>query len=490
MRTTTPKVFISYSWAQNRDRVLDLADRLRGDGVDAVIDEYDFKEGTDKYVFMEQCVTDPSIEKVLVICDKSYKIKADERAGGVGDEITVMSPKIYEKAKQEKYIPVVFERDENGDPYLPALLASRKYIDMSGDAVFEDGYSRLLHNLWEEPERKKPPLGHRPEWVSNSLGVNTAKIEQKINRLLNNPLTAVQGEMQFRRIMPDFLEVLQSIASEEIHDMDIVRLIELTLPIRDAILRTVESYLLVLDSDGEVIAAEFEKLYNAIPRANKFNDERDLDLFECYQFFFWELFIAITALLLHYERYSAIHEFLTHRYFAQKMSYYERDFKERDFTWFREHLERLEGKEIREKYKYEQKITVTGELLHSRGTSGIITGDALVRADLFLSQMAMALTTKQELEGKNYLMPRWFPTSYVYESHAPQPIWGQLVSKRHCQRLLPLFGVKTVAEMIAMLKQADEIVAGMHGSWRHHNAFECPLPVKYSIKWEEVGSRP
>ena len=48
MRTTVPKVFISYSWAQNKERVLDPADRLLSDGVEVIIDEYDFKEGNDK----------------------------------------------------------------------------------------------------------------------------------------------------------------------------------------------------------------------------------------------------------------------------------------------------------------------------------------------------------------------------------------------------------------------------------------------------------
>ena len=56
MGTTVPKVFISYSWAQNKERVLNLADRLLSDGVEVVIDECDFKEGNDKFAFMERCV--------------------------------------------------------------------------------------------------------------------------------------------------------------------------------------------------------------------------------------------------------------------------------------------------------------------------------------------------------------------------------------------------------------------------------------------------
>lgn len=56
MGTTMPKVFISFSWAQNKERVLNLADRLLSDGVEVVIDECNFKEGNDKFAFMERSV--------------------------------------------------------------------------------------------------------------------------------------------------------------------------------------------------------------------------------------------------------------------------------------------------------------------------------------------------------------------------------------------------------------------------------------------------
>src|SRR6516162_11655726 len=42
MTEAPPRVFISYSHdsADHQDRVLELADRLRGDGIDAIIDQY------------------------------------------------------------------------------------------------------------------------------------------------------------------------------------------------------------------------------------------------------------------------------------------------------------------------------------------------------------------------------------------------------------------------------------------------------------------
>lgn len=82
----TPKVFISYSWSSD-ELVLDLAKRLVAHGVDVVLDKWDLKEGNDKYEFMERCVNDSEITKVLIICDKIYAQKANDRTGGVGDRL-------------------------------------------------------------------------------------------------------------------------------------------------------------------------------------------------------------------------------------------------------------------------------------------------------------------------------------------------------------------------------------------------------------------
>ena len=92
-----PKVFISYSWSSEA-QVLSLAQRLVAHGVDVVLDKWDLKEGQDKYVFMEQCVNNSDITKVLIFCDKTYTEKANNRTGGVGDETVIISSEVYGKA--------------------------------------------------------------------------------------------------------------------------------------------------------------------------------------------------------------------------------------------------------------------------------------------------------------------------------------------------------------------------------------------------------
>ena len=51
--------------------------------------------------------------------------KAACRKGGVGTESTIMSDEIYSKADQTKFLPVVFEKDNDGMIYKPHFLKSR-----------------------------------------------------------------------------------------------------------------------------------------------------------------------------------------------------------------------------------------------------------------------------------------------------------------------------------------------------------------------------
>jgi SEFIR domain-containing protein len=114
-----PRVFISYSWTspEHQEWIRALVDRLRGDGIDALLDIYELKEGHDKYAYMERMVTDPGVKKVLVIADRKYSDKADAREGGVGTESMIISQEVYDSVSQEKFIPVVTEFDESGKPY-------------------------------------------------------------------------------------------------------------------------------------------------------------------------------------------------------------------------------------------------------------------------------------------------------------------------------------------------------------------------------------
>lgn len=170
MLDRTPRVFISYAWTSDeyQAKIVAIAERLRGtDEVDVKLDVWDLHDGQDKYKFMEQCVSDPTIDHVLIFSDKNYMEKANDRSGGVGTETTVISAEVYGNAEQEKFIPIVMERDESGKEYLPAYLKGRMYKDPTGDH-FEKGYESLLRTLYKAPAFRKPEIGSRPAWLEDT----------------------------------------------------------------------------------------------------------------------------------------------------------------------------------------------------------------------------------------------------------------------------------------------------------------------------------
>jgi hypothetical protein len=126
----SPKVFISYAWSEERkEMVLLYGERLRQDGIDVVLDQWDFSGGDDRFHFMEQSVKDPSVTKILIFSDRLYAGKADGRLGGVGAETQIFTPELYGEVKDSKCIPIACESDDDGEAYMPIYLKSRIFID-------------------------------------------------------------------------------------------------------------------------------------------------------------------------------------------------------------------------------------------------------------------------------------------------------------------------------------------------------------------------
>lgn len=108
-----PKIFISYCWSDDDYivKVVDFAKRLRSDGINVVLDQFQMKLGNDMNNFMEKCVTDSTITNVLILLSPDYKIKADARTGGAGIETQIISGEVYSNVENTKFIPIVFEKE-------------------------------------------------------------------------------------------------------------------------------------------------------------------------------------------------------------------------------------------------------------------------------------------------------------------------------------------------------------------------------------------
>ena len=155
-----PIAFISYSHdsQEHLDWVLQLATRLRANGVDAILDRWNLRLGQDLAAFMEEGLSNS--HRVLCICSRAYVDKADEGKGGVGYEKQIITAELLADLNQDWVIPVI--RNNLQTRKLPRFLGSRVYIDFEEDRLYENKYEELLRELLDEPVLPVPVLGKNP----------------------------------------------------------------------------------------------------------------------------------------------------------------------------------------------------------------------------------------------------------------------------------------------------------------------------------------
>lgn len=141
----TPKVLLSYSWDDDAHKqwVEALATRLRGDGVETILDQWHLVPGTPLAQFMESAVRDNDF--VIIICTSEYKGKADARLGGVGYESDLMTAERLVHQKREKFIPIL-RKGSWGDA-VPTWLNGIAGFDLGGDPYSETTYNQMVAHL-------------------------------------------------------------------------------------------------------------------------------------------------------------------------------------------------------------------------------------------------------------------------------------------------------------------------------------------------------
>jgi hypothetical protein len=207
------KVFFSYAQTsqQHKNRVRLLADRLiRESGIDVLLDQYDLLLGDDVFAYMERCVSDPTVTKVVAICDENYMNKADGRSGGVGTETTIMSPNVYKQISgvQNKFVALLFERLEDGSEPLPTMFQGKRYIDMSSEILELDNFEALERFLADKPELKKPPLGKTPDHLIEEPRVQLSTSAKA--RAIKSALDTGKTSLVYRRWL-DYLEGIKAV---------------------------------------------------------------------------------------------------------------------------------------------------------------------------------------------------------------------------------------------------------------------------------------
>jgi hypothetical protein len=477
--SSTKKVFISYCWSskEHEDWVHSLAERLVSNGVDVKYDKWDLKEGQDKFAFMESMIQDGSIEKVLIICDKKYKEKADKRQGGVGTETQIITPELYGKAEQTKFIPIIAEQGESFDSYMPTFLKARIGVDLSTQTIFEEGYEQLLRLIYEKPKYSKPRLGTMPSFLEQG-GAPTYKTKN-INLSLQNCIFKNPSQCEF--YIKDFIDEFKNTLSEfkleysdltEPQDEVVYNKIHEMLPIRNDYISFLDMICKSKQLNIDLIIKLFEELYPFTePQGNGSFSELQ---FDHYRFFIMELFLYTCLILIKNEDYSNFKVFINSPYFINHK--FGNNENPSNYTSFRFNVDTLESRARRLRLNT---VSFTAGLLEERSTlGGVNHKNDLADVDLFLYYLS-------HLKA-NDIYSIWFPTTYLNKDRNKKvDILKRLVSKRHFDKVKGLFDVNTQDGLKNLMSNFDE---ELNKQFRYSNAWYGVPNLKWQIQPDDICS--
>lgn len=475
----TKTVFISYSWTNDKhiDWVVQLANRLMGDGVEVRLDKWDLKEGHDKFAFMESMVTSADIDKVLIILDKKYAEKADGRAGGVGTETMIITPKVYGDVNQEKFIPIVAEVDERGNAYLPSYLGARVYIDLSTSENLEKNYEQLLRNIYNRPSLTKPKLGKAPKYLTDDTPMHfkTTTIVRGFDAQID------KNPNRINSILKDFTEEYFTNLSEFVLGDEVPRVME---NVGQALLSVLHQYQPLRNDYAEILnkalksgipfdAEIFFNLLEKIPILLHPLDSTkgSWEPFRYNHFYLisHELFLYTVAVGLKNNNYTFLEELFYQRYIVREGR--NRSDDPQSFCVFRYHYDVID--DYYKKLKDKNYFSVQAEIIVSQ-TSGLVSKELLVKSDMLCHYIA-------ELNGHT-----WFPITYVYgDSYRFDfEFFSRLVSKKHFEKIKNVLGVDSVEEFKLKIKAINE-----EGVDRGYGRGSNPIPsLNQLIKVDMIGT--
>jgi hypothetical protein len=475
----TPKVFTSYSRTSSEhiEWVRVLVNRLRDDGADMILDVYRLKEGHDKYAFMEQMVTDPTVSKVIVICDKRYAEKADAREGGVGTESIIISQEVYEKVDQEKFIPVVTELDEEGKPYLPIFMKGRMYIDLSSEEKLAENYETLLRAIFDKPMYQEPAVGKPPSFLveeghpSTGTGFKLQMIKEAVLKgrptakglIVDYLRSFAAGFEDFRFKTADYSNVDEEKVRASIHRF---------LPYRDEFIDFISFISLYVD-DPEVYRSVFRFFENLLTYRNPPAGTSGFDqIADNFRFIQRELFLYLMAALIKNEKFEIADMFLGQEYYDARGKRAEHGESHVNFTAFSLDSEFIETD------RYRRSMGGTAKLLRERASHEELSYERLMEAEFVLFLRSLLHRRSDFFEWF------WIPRTIIgARYHSRFVLFERAESQRYFEHLKVLLKVDSKQDLV------DKLTVAMQS--RDFSAVGySPETVKRLMNLDNLNQRP
>jgi len=460
MNNIHPKVFVSYSWStpEHESFVIGLAEDLVESGVDVIIDKWSLQTGQDSLSFMESMISDESIQKVLIISDRVYADKANNRAGGVGTETQIISPEIYASATQTKFVMVTTEKDDEGKNFVPTFYKGRIFIDMSDANLYTESFERILRWIYDKPVHKKPVLGKRPSYLDDSpeTSLGTTSYYSRVTDAIRNGKNTMLGcfDEYLSTLNTNLERIRYSSGNSDPSGDFFLKNIESFIPVRNEFINVVS--LVTRFNLGEVFSerlhAFFEGAVNYYfqPKDVITYDEFD---FDNYKFLIHELYLYTVALYLKHQRFDDC-SILFNSYYVQRGGGYGGE-PLKPFTILKQHVGVLE---LRNRQRNLRRLSLHADLLKERCHGVSVSFTEINQAD-FLCYIKSFL-----IKGESYM--GWWPATLLYSQGIhPFEIFAKSAEPIYFEKIKNLLGVdsgKAFLDHIEGIERSNRVPRWQH----------------------------
>lgn len=476
-----PKLFISYSWsnAEHDARVLNLATELTQSGVNVILDKWDLKEGHDATAFMEKMVTDETIKKVLIICDEVYCVKANKRTGGVGTETQIITAEIYSKQDQTKFVAVIYEKDQNGNPFLPVYYKARIYIDLSEFETYSANFEKLLRWVYDKPLHVKPALGSPPAFLSEPSEEPKLRthysFKKAIEAIRTNRANSRPAIIGYFELFTNELENFIVDKNSDPFDEAIVKSLSDFLPYRNEIIEMITAIALH-QQGGEYnsIIHQFFERFLSFFEIIKPNESYKVSDFDNFKFLGYELFLYTISLFLKYEQFGTVAYLLTHEYFIPERAKFGRS-DQVSYLYFNQHLFSLEQRNQRLNLR---RISLKADFIENRTTGTGVSFRQLMQADFLLFF--------RDHVGRPEVQWHWSPDTLndANELGGKIELFARCKSKAYFEQVKEILGIEKKEDLLFLFDKMDSDLGKIGGFFRRSYS------IKTLIGYDEMCTKP
>jgi hypothetical protein len=201
-----PRLFISYSHdsVAHEDRVLALANRLRHDGVDTMIDQYDTAPPDGWPMWMDREIR--KADSVAMVCTETYlrRVEGRELPGkgrGVLWEAKLIYNSLYlEDSKVQRFNPILFGGGQVS--HIPRPIRGSTYYQVDSAEGYEDFYRHLTG----QPRHGKPAVGKLKALPAIEPQSYPASLEISIERRPPTSLDRRNRLQMLKRVRLDWVD--------------------------------------------------------------------------------------------------------------------------------------------------------------------------------------------------------------------------------------------------------------------------------------------